>query len=781
MLGNQFLHLNLANCHMLENDILLNILKTSPDLLTLDISGCEKITQTVIQNLCSYRYCQQLEKLYLNNLPNLKQLTQANWFGWLTNKPLIFPQLRRLSLQNCHNLIQVNISAAKIETVLFDGTPHYAALGRAWMNDDSKQKNIFEYIRYWETKLIENQKMINKTPTQIGIKVGTRKYTVKPPHEPAEQLEEDIYKYEPNPRLPISYARKAEILINLGRYNKAYTSCMEGLKIDASNNLCLMYRIVILYITNNFSEAMQNVTDLLKLNPKDIRVLNFRANILYQLKRYAEAVDSFHSMLPCLEFKSDDILPSLNMDINGDIQAAKGLNLFKFHGSSYLLPEEGKKASLNKLRMLHEDSALVMQENIKFNKKSPQICITFDQQWQKIAVLIAFMRVNKDSVMRYSVIGSLSLILKMTADINSTIEAKPIVTRWSSEQRLKYNLSQTNKAITQPSTFFAGNAKVEATLSHLNVNADLIKIEKNGLTLYKTKGEGDCAFHAILGINNGKQYECINVAEERAKLAKSIMDCKPGDKIYRFVIAGIEALVMGAERENEIGTHIKNLRLAYQAYMETQEVRLNEAWVQFENDLTQNIQDHINTRVAVEEKSNPEPRRNLNSLRKKFNFCLNIKTTKAGEILEALIQSDQGLNQAFQNYNNIAKENFNLQSKINLDAINDYAIFIGRLHQWLLPHELALIAYAYNITLRLNTFDAKNGSLSVLDIYNPGTGNLVEVRFNGRDHYERIEAENLVKSLCDIGIFKIPRSAGVETHEEKVNETKMINFIREFL
>ena len=296
-----------------------------------------------------------------------------------------------------------------------------------------------------------------------------------------------------------------------------------------------------------------------------------------------------------------------------------------------------------------------------------------------------------------------------------------------------------SNTLTQPTTDPLSSSTLAAAMKDAKNGADR-KRDESVLYSHKTKGLGDCGFHAILGEWNGQHYECKDIALEREKISKAINECKTDDAIHKLVVAGVEALVMGGDRGT--GDHIERLRVAYQKHRDQQGDALNVRWAIVESCLNQYpaIVKHINDNVLAEEKRNSHPngKRKLDTLQEKFNFCLNIQENKAGEVLDALMQSDKALNNALEHYNSADKQNANIHALIDATIIQDYAKFMGKSHQWLLPHELELIARVNHITVALYSPDIKKGPFTLLNTYHPGAPRHVEVRFNGRDHYERV-------------------------------------------
>ena len=91
---------------------LLAILKKSPGLIALDISGCINLTQTIVQEIA--KYCPLLEKLNLRNLSQLNLFSIKSFFGNELNS-LVFPQLRRLWLGGCVSLNNLLLRAPHLK------------------------------------------------------------------------------------------------------------------------------------------------------------------------------------------------------------------------------------------------------------------------------------------------------------------------------------------------------------------------------------------------------------------------------------------------------------------------------------------------------------------------------------------------------------------------------------------------------------------------------------------------------------------------------------------
>ncbi len=247
-----------------------------------------------------------------------------------------------------------------------------------------------------------------------------------------------------------------------------------------------------------------------------------------------------------------------------------------------------------------------------------------------------------------------------------------------------------------------------------------------------TQAYGDCAFHSIFGELKGDMFEYKDVAASRKQLAQAIRATKEGDELYRLVKAGIEALIMDSETIR--GNLITKLRDGYLSHVAINNIVVEQAWLLFEAKLKQypEILSYVQQTVTEQDVRI----KNLKTLKDQFHFCLN----KSQGNLKIFIQLEKNLDEAFNTYNQKVMKGFALSEKINGDVINEYANFLEKTGNWLLPLELNLIAYVFNIKVVLYTRNWSQGSDSfqLLDTYNPGQVKTVEIRFNGINHYERM-------------------------------------------
>jgi ankyrin repeat protein len=247
--------------------------------------------------------------------------------------------------------------------------------------------------------------------------------------------------------------------------------------------------------------------------------------------------------------------------------------------------------------------------------------------------------------------------------------------------------------------------------------------ELNRGATQKTVGNGDCAFHAVLGVWNGQAIECPQVMNVRKQLAEIIRGIDANSPMYPAVVEGIEQLL------NE-GRGFSVLRKKRAEYNAKNQQIIDAAWKLFEEGLRKSEQ--IMNFIKVNTKNVKE----LVELRNQFFYALNLEQGK----LYGLISSSSALDEKFKAFTKVLNEGFNLVNEILADrtALNEYAEHIGRPEQWLLPCEFPIIAYAFDRNVKFYTYNPHQKLRSeALDI-NPNSKEKVEVCFDGVNHFERI-------------------------------------------
>ncbi|WP_039456529.1 ankyrin repeat domain-containing protein [Candidatus Jidaibacter acanthamoebae] len=134
MRGSSFTELLLSNCTVLTDAIINDILKDSPGLMVLNLSGCVSLTNYAVRSIASY--CPQIEKLVINNIPNL------SYIGTKTGmSSLVFSNLRRLDLSDNRDLGNVWIYAPKLEWLDISGCKQITDKGLCYLVGNSSYLN----------------------------------------------------------------------------------------------------------------------------------------------------------------------------------------------------------------------------------------------------------------------------------------------------------------------------------------------------------------------------------------------------------------------------------------------------------------------------------------------------------------------------------------------------------------------------------------------------------------------------------------------------------------
>jgi serine/threonine protein kinase len=236
-----------------------------------------------------------------------------------------------------------------------------------------------------------------------------------------------------------------------------------------------------------------------------------------------------------------------------------------------------------------------------------------------------------------------------------------------------------------------------------------------------TKADGDCAFHAILGIWNPSKNQLVcDMKGKRAGVHTAIINQDNKEPLRGLIVDGIKELVMSGR---DIGKNSQQLREKYQQFESDQKSADSLFWNQFAKVLQGYpvILDYIQNKHKL-------PKESL--FRHQFYNALN---QNDGE-LYGRIRSLHDLYEAFQTYNQLQNSDLDWNTVISAGLKQEYANFVGTSSVWLLPSELAIIANVFHVSVIY--YPSPNASPLTL---NPGEKLTVAVQFNGRDHYERLK------------------------------------------
>ncbi len=246
----------------------------------------------------------------------------------------------------------------------------------------------------------------------------------------------------------------------------------------------------------------------------------------------------------------------------------------------------------------------------------------------------------------------------------------------------------------------------------------------------KTSGDGNCAFHAVFGRSISGVYAALNADKKRSELAELIKRSKEGSDLARLRNEGIKDLVM--RRSNIPG--LESLKKAYFDQRILADEIINN-WGVFEQILTRypDIVRYINSiyKSVVKEFT----------LKQKFDAIINLDEP----VLRALIVSITELNDAWETFCAASVVDFDWESAITQEHVEAYAMYIQKPGQWLLPLELQMMAYAFNMKIHFYNTSASKKLINP-EIYNREGDTEVHVCFNGINHYERVQLLELSES-----------------------------------
>ncbi|MBS0351975.1 MAG: 50S ribosome-binding GTPase [Proteobacteria bacterium] len=284
--------------------------------------------------------------------------------------------------------------------------------------------------------------------------------------------------------------------------------------------------------------------------------------------------------------------------------------------------------------------------------------------------------------------------------------------------------------------------------------------------LRKTKADGDCAYHAILGEwdESERMYWCRDAASRRKAVSEAVLKVlnkKSDSPLYKIVEESIKELVWS---NRHIGPEIKKLIDEYQSFLSERDKNGSIFWDNFITELLQRTE-YNDIQLYIDKHGTPN---GLQTPRAKFYDALN---KREGE-LYGRIMSLPKLHRLFCDFNNSQNEEF--KWSFTKEIAQEYTNFLLRPKQWLLPGELAIIAHVFNKTVRY--FPAENAKAMIL---NPKQPERVDVQFVDNNHFRRLSDRSSTKlesKLTSLGKRK-DRDDAYEKFKNKMDELKGDRFI----
>lgn len=285
----------------------------------------------------------------------------------------------------------------------------------------------------------------------------------------------------------------------------------------------------------------------------------------------------------------------------------------------------------------------------------------------------------------------------------------------------------------------------EAQHGFFGKNTDEQKNTSKGSTQHRpntlpTVADGDCGIHALCGTFDSSKnaYFCSQVSIIRQEVAKVIKECKSNDQVYQHIQSAISDLVMElSDRKNKglpinVSAAMQHAVEEYIKFKMTDDQQLKTSWDMFLPTLqsANNVMDYI--KKETEKSACPDFKIN-------FQSCLN----KKDSCLRELIKFDLRLQSAFEKYEKNSNGQFNWNKILennNRALIHEYAdIKIAKKGAYLLPVDLNIIAIVRKITIVYDASNLQTGGQSSQERINPGCKEIVGIRFDGINHYERVD------------------------------------------
>ncbi len=290
-----------------------------------------------------------------------------------------------------------------------------------------------------------------------------------------------------------------------------------------------------------------------------------------------------------------------------------------------------------------------------------------------------------------------------------------------------------------------------------------------GLEPRDTRGsDNNCAFHAIFGKWDGKEFVCNDVASKRKQLANRIKNCNTDPFLFDLVKEAIKALIMeGKDTNSRI---IENFQDKYKSYQKLDPNRMQLVWKEFNNILQKysDIEDFINDfcikycaeKSIILKKLTPQS---------KFQICLN-----ENAILKWKILSHVELGNAFLQYNKVSTDEFNWENIYNhSQIIDEYANFIETLGNCLLPVEVQIIGHVFKLTIDyyIKTSSNQNSAPRKIETLSKSKSPVISICFNGINHYEKMANNNQLTFNAQWEFYN-------NLEDDKLNKNQRLLFVK---
>ncbi len=320
------------------------------------------------------------------------------------------------------------------------------------------------------------------------------------------------------------------------------------------------------------------------------------------------------------------------------------------------------------------------------------------------------------------------------------------------------------------------NAKPNNTAQNQKqVNTNIAEAPKNqnpSLKILKTEGCGDCAFHAIFGKWDSKikKVFCPTVPQKRKKLANEILKLKSQSPMFPLVVAVIQEML-----DNNKPLFGK-LKTAYKQHGALNKQLSETAWRKLEVALKSNKTTAEFIAIGSQDIDH------LKNFKQQFQYCLRLE---GGILRTNIIPSFGNINTLFEEYNRQTNATFDLDRYILQDktVLIEYAKYLQKMGQILLPHEVNIIAFTFNKNIKFITYNRHLRKYTAPENLNPKGKDPVGVSFNGLNHFEKVEGDyilafaeaNAVNACPNVDVVNVNSNANVVGTNLKANAVNANN------
>lgn len=256
------------------------------------------------------------------------------------------------------------------------------------------------------------------------------------------------------------------------------------------------------------------------------------------------------------------------------------------------------------------------------------------------------------------------------------------------------------------------------------------KAGNSDLVAMQTLGEGDCAFHAVFGEYDeiSSLFVCKDVDKQRQTLKINLLQLLQGKKVgilWPLVKNAIQERIMANDFPECAAA--ESILQEYNKLCKEDEKNGEIIWKEIEQEV-----------VKLPELNEFLQKQRGNKIREKIHCCQNEDehTKKEFErLFPATLKSK---------FDNMPKSEFDWDKALELntdktkDILEEYAKLLSTLGTELLPVEIKIIAHVFNIQVNFYNTDLQRKTMFFQATYGSTDTNVVCIRFNGIDHYERL-------------------------------------------